>query len=217
MAASFAGKGGSRVDIYQRLKADHDKQRELAAGILAAAKRVRVRRRLFEAFCDEIAAHAAAEEQTLDAELLALSHDHELARQSVAEHDDLAASIDALAGLELSGAEWLTEFKNLKDRIDHHLEEEEGVKFALGRSLIERRRALKLGDRFEKLKSRELATWGKAPLVQRSVPGVNERAKHSPARQLDCLRLASGPSKQAKTDVGRARQRSGAAGWAEVD
>jgi hemerythrin-like domain-containing protein len=157
------------VNIYQRLKTDHDKQRSLTAEILHAARRLEERRCLFEALCDEIEAHAAAEEQTFYAELLVLSQDQALAQRSVAEHDAVAELLDALSKLEMPSPEWLRAFENLKDRIDRHLDQEESVTFALARSLISQDRELKLGDSFEKLKCREIATWGKAPPVKRFI------------------------------------------------
>lgn len=165
------------MNIYQRLKTDHDRQRSLTAEILDAARRLEERRRLFEILCDEIEAHAAAEEQTLYAELLALSHDQALARRSVAEHDAMAELLDVLSKLEMPSPRWLATFERLKERIDRHLDEEESVTFALARSMISQDRALRLCDSFEELKCREIATWGKAPPVERSILGFGSIAK----------------------------------------
>ena len=157
------------MNIYHRLKADHDRQRSLITEILNSARRLEEPHRLFEVLCDEIEAHAAAEEQTLYAELLVLSHDQALAQRSVAEHDAMAESLDALSKLEMPSPGWLSAFETLKERIDRHLDQEESVTFALARSLINQDRELKLGDSFEMLKCREIATWGKALPVKRSI------------------------------------------------
>ena len=171
------------MNIYQRLKTDHDRQRSLTAEILDAARRLEERRCLFEALCDEIEAHAAAEEQTFYAELLALSQDQALARRSVAEHDAVAELLDVLSKLEMPSPRWLATFERLKERIDRHLDEEESVAFALARSMISQDRALKLGDSFKRLKCREIATWGKAPPAKRFILDFGSTAKVGQALQ----------------------------------
>ena len=59
------------MNIYERLKDDHCKQRGLCGGLAKTSGDTEERRRLFTALKTEVEAHAAAEEQTLYAELIA--------------------------------------------------------------------------------------------------------------------------------------------------
>ena len=149
------------MDIYHRLRADHERQRSLAAAIRDASENSAEMQGLFEVLCAEVEAHAAAEEQTLYAELFALSQDPAWVRHSVVDHDATCELIDGLSGVEMPRSVWLAKFDRLMDCLERHLDEEESVTFAIARSAISPDRAVELGDGFEKLKGRETAAWGK--------------------------------------------------------
>src|SRR3546814_11382983 len=62
-------RGRSSVNIFLRLQAEHRMQRRLANSLYDASVSVEVRRNLLDELCGEVEAHAAAEEQTLYAEI----------------------------------------------------------------------------------------------------------------------------------------------------
>ena len=61
------------MDIYARLEDDHEKQRDMSAGLARTSGDTSERRRLFDELRREIEAHAAAEEQTFYAELIGIA------------------------------------------------------------------------------------------------------------------------------------------------
>jgi hypothetical protein len=144
------------MDIYQQLKADHDRQRSLIHAVSQAGDDLEARHRLLCELYTELDAHAAAEEQTYYAALLKHSRDHERIRFSVADHDALAALVVELASPGLDDPEWAARFDELRDKLHRHLDTEETDGFTLARRLLDDDRARALGERYADLKAVEL-------------------------------------------------------------
>lgn len=145
------------MDIYERLIEDHEKQRGLGRALAATSGDSEDRRRLFDAFRKEVEAHAAAEEQTFYAELIAHDDGQEQARHSVAEHKDAADLIEELEETDMSSSAWLMRFRELHDELVHHLDEEEEEVFPKAKKLISKKRAAELGDDFARIKDDHMA------------------------------------------------------------
>jgi hemerythrin-like domain-containing protein len=145
------------MDIYKRLKQDHEQQRDLSSGLADTSGESAERKRLFEEFSKEVDAHAAAEERSFYAELIALSQGQEKARHSVSEHKEAADLLEELKDLDMGSGGWLNKFKKLKDELDHHIDEEEAEVFKLAQSLLSKERAQELGGEFDEFKSEAMA------------------------------------------------------------
>ena len=143
------------MDIYARLKDDHGKQRGLCAGLAKTSGDTAERRRLFRELKQEIEAHAAAEEQTFYAELIACAEGQEKARHSISEHKEAADILTELADMDMNTGGWLTRFKTLHDDLLHHMDEEEDEVFRLAKSLIGAERAEELASEFDVRKRAE--------------------------------------------------------------
>jgi len=142
-------------DIYERLKRDHEVQKDLARKLMETSGNSAERQRLFGQFKAETEAHAAAEEQTLYAALFKKPKSQEQARHSVAEHKDAADLIAELTELEMSSGGWIQKFEKLKDELEHHIDEEESDVFDLAKRLIDREAAERLANQFEQRKAAE--------------------------------------------------------------
>lgn len=119
---------------------------------------------------DEIESHAAAEEQTLYAELLRLSGDQELVRHNVLEHDTVVEAIAELGELDVASPGWTQKFVRLKQDLDRHIEAEETHLVPLAHSLFSANRAVVLGEKFARIKRAEIAAWGRSPISRRLTP-----------------------------------------------
>lgn len=144
------------MNIYQRLTEDHGKQRGMAAGLAKTEGDSSERKRLFDEFYRELEAHAAAEEQTFYAELIATPDGQEKARHSVAEHKTAADLLKELTQTDMSSGAWLQKFKKLKHEVEHHVDEEEKEVFPLAMKLIPDERAEELAREFDARKQKEL-------------------------------------------------------------
>lgn len=113
------------MTIFEELRADHDKQRELIDQVLATSGASEERDRLFLNLKKELADHALAEERYFYVPLMQFDATQEKARHSVAEHHELDELVEALSETGQDSPAWLAHAKNLAHKVLHHLEEEE--------------------------------------------------------------------------------------------
>lgn len=150
--------------IFKRLKQDHDVHRELL-NRLSVAQDPEDRKALFQNFKTEVTAHAAAEEETLYATMLAkpeLRHD---GQHSVAEHKELDDLLQEIDDLEPSSRAWTEKVKKLKHDYLHHIDEEEQDMFPAAAEDLTKVKEMELADKFEERKPEE---------YQRALEGADE-------------------------------------------
>lgn len=122
--------------IYEKLKSDHDKHRDLLAKLAETEGDSDERRELWKTFYYDVSAHAAAEEVSFYSPLMAESDAQAEGRHSVAEHKELDDMLQELNDMDMSSPGWLTRFKTMKDRYEHHIEEEEEDIFPVAKDVI---------------------------------------------------------------------------------
>jgi hemerythrin-like domain-containing protein len=144
------------TDIFSILKSDHDLHREMLAKIAETSGDTPERRDLFEAFRIEVTAHAAAEEQSLYATMLADPALQEDGRHSVAEHKELDDLLGELQQTDMATGAWLTKFKDMRHRYEHHIEEEEEEMFPAAKKELSKAQTKELGAKFDRRKPEEL-------------------------------------------------------------
>lgn len=115
--------------IFDRLKEDHDKHRDLLDKIENTSGDTAERKKLFEMFTKEVKSHAAAEEQAVYSTMLRNPETTDETRHSVAEHHELDEALNDLAATDMSSSAWLQKFKQVKHDYLHHIEEEEDDHF----------------------------------------------------------------------------------------
>lgn len=143
--------------IFADLKADHERHRDLLARLAETSGDSEERRDLFDAFRVEVSAHAAAEEESLYATMLARPELRDEARHSVSEHKEIDDLLGELAEIEMSSPAWLAKFKELRHRYEHHIEEEEEEMFPAAAKDLSRAEQDRLARIFEARKPKELA------------------------------------------------------------
>lgn len=119
----------SHTDIFERLKLDHDKHRDLLDRITATDGASSERKALFEEFTFEAKGHAAAEEQALYSTVLRKPPLTSCGRHSVAEHHEIEEMLNDVAAADMASDEWEEKFGELKHRYLHHIDEEEDEMF----------------------------------------------------------------------------------------
>ncbi|WP_373491020.1 hemerythrin domain-containing protein [Parasphingorhabdus sp.] len=140
------------TDIFTRLKQDHDRHRAMLDRVADTSGDSKERREAFEELRIDVSAHANAEEQSLYAEMLARPDLQDKGRHSVAEHEEADEYFEELVDMEFSSSGWLTRFKTLKDRLEHHMDEEENEIFAAAKQDLSDKRAEELGKIFDERK-----------------------------------------------------------------
>ena len=155
----------ANADIFDRLKQDHDRHRELIARIVDPVSEGEQRGSLFETFKIEVTAHAAAEEESLYATMLAreeLRHD---AVHSVSEHKEIGDMLEELADLDPNSPDWMPKFEALKHDYTHHIDEEEEEMFPAAADELSEEKVAELRAVFDRRKPRE---------VERAEAGADE-------------------------------------------
>jgi hemerythrin superfamily protein len=143
--------------IFADLKADHDRHRDLLARLAETKGDSEERRTLFEAFRVEVTAHAAAEEESLYATMLANPDLRDDARHSVSEHKEIDDFLTELFEMEMSSPAWLPKFKEMRHRYEHHIDEEEEEMFPAAAKDLPKAEQDRLAKIFETRKPKELA------------------------------------------------------------
>lgn len=140
------------TDIFTRLKQDHDRHREMLDHVADTSGDTKERRESFEQLRIDVSAHANAEEQSLYAEMLARPDLQDKGRHSVAEHKEAEDYFEDLVDMDFSSTGWLTRFKTLKERLEHHMDEEENEIFAAAKKDLSDERAQELAKIFDERK-----------------------------------------------------------------
>ncbi|WP_327753120.1 hemerythrin domain-containing protein [Sphingobium sp. SJ10-10] len=144
------------ASIFDRLKQDHDAHRQIFDKMADAKDQPDRLEKLFEQFKVEVTAHAAAEEETLYATMLARPDLREDAQHSVSEHKEIDDYLEELASLSFNGEEWNGVFAQLKQRYLHHIDEEEKEMFPDAAGELTAEEEQKLAALFAKRKPAEL-------------------------------------------------------------
>ncbi len=143
--------------IFDRLKQDHDRHRELLDKLLATHGDSADRKSLFEELTKELKSHAAAEEQALYSTMLRKPPTTDETRHSVAEHHEIDEMLNDLAATDMSEGAWLQKFKALDHDYRHHINEEEEDHFPDFKSHLDQQDVEHMAKVFERRKSEEKA------------------------------------------------------------
>ena len=146
----------ANANIFERLKEDHDANRQLFDKMADAKDDHDRLEKLFDQLKVEVTAHAAAEEETLYATMLARPDLREDAQHSVAEHKEIDDYLEELDELEFNGEDWRQTFDQLKKRYLHHIEEEEEEMFPGAAEELTAEEETRLAEIFAKRKPAEL-------------------------------------------------------------
>jgi len=124
------------MNIFEALRADHDRQRDLAGRLVETEGDSPERRELFDQLRTELEAHASAEERFFYVPLMEHDQTQEKARHSVSEHKELDDFIEQLEGYQMDGSQWLQTARELVHRLTHHLDEEEHEVFQMAGKVL---------------------------------------------------------------------------------
>ncbi|UZW54797.1 hemerythrin domain-containing protein [Sphingobium sp. JS3065] len=144
------------TSIFDRLKQDHDAHRQLFDKMADAQDEPDRLEKLFEQFRVEVTAHAAAEEETLYATMLARPDLREDAQHSVSEHKEIDDYLEELEDAPFNGEEWRRIFADMKKRYLHHIEEEEEEMFPDAAKELSAEEEEKLASLFARRKPAEI-------------------------------------------------------------
>ena len=137
-------------NIFDVLKDSHEKQRLLMDALLQTSGDTQARQELYVNLKDELAKHAIAEERHFYAPLIESDQSIDMTRHGIAEHHGIDKILAQLDDTEMSSPAWLVLMKTLKDKVEHHLEEEEQRFFQIAGRVLDTEQKETLARKYEK-------------------------------------------------------------------
>lgn len=126
------------MTIFEAIRKDHEIQRELLDKLVKTSGDTDERREIWYRLKKELQIHEDVEERRFYIPLIDKDLTQEKARHSIAEHHEIDEIIEQMEETEFSSTGWLTLAKSLKEKVTHHLDEEEQEVFQLaGKALSE--------------------------------------------------------------------------------
>lgn len=139
--------------IYEALKKDHDKVKDLLERLVHSADADdHARKNLIKQIRDELVPHARAEEAVFYNSLRTIDEAKELVSHGYQEHMEAETLLRTLQGMEGIGADWTKTAKKLKEAVEHHIEDEEGKIFSAAKQLLVDEEAEMMAQAFEQMK-----------------------------------------------------------------
>jgi len=130
------------MNIYEALRESHEEQRKLCDELIESDPSAHLRSRLFKSLKIELEAHAAAEERFLYCTMMMDDTGLSSSRHALSEHHEIEELLEELTTNDPAKRGWLTHAKTLREKIHHHLNEEETKFFQLsGKILTEKQKA----------------------------------------------------------------------------
>ena len=143
------------MSIYDELKSDHDKVKDLLEQIESASGRTKGK--LFRELQTDVTAHSRAEEKVFYDRLKKAQDAKDDAMEGYEEHHVVDVLFREMGKLSPSDDQWKAKFTVLKENLQHHIEEEEGEFFDKAKEVIDEREAEDLGQKFLHEKEKRMA------------------------------------------------------------
>lgn len=144
------------MDIYARIKQDHDEARELMKKIGDSAKGDG-RAELFERFARDMWLHHKLEEAVFYTTLAEKRKVQGEAFEAINEHHVANGLLEELDTMPSDSEEWMSKFGVACEMIEHHMDEEEEETFAEARKVLSETVAAEMGKHFDDRKKVLLA------------------------------------------------------------
>jgi hypothetical protein len=119
----------ARMNIFKALIASHQTQRELSARLIESMGNDTEREHVFEELKRELAAHETAEERCFYVPLFEHDETVDASRHAISEHHVMDEMVESLEKMDPHSRDWSDCVHKLVEKIEHHLNEEEGKFF----------------------------------------------------------------------------------------
>ncbi|WP_204346499.1 hemerythrin domain-containing protein [Psychroserpens algicola] len=124
------------MNIFEAIRKDHDIQRDLLDRLVETSGDTKKRDETFKSLKKELQIHADAEERHYYKPLIDSDMMQDKARHGIAEHHEIDELIEKLEDTDYDSSAWLKIAKDLKHKVEHHLEDEEHKFFQLSGKVL---------------------------------------------------------------------------------
>jgi hypothetical protein len=134
--------------IFEAIRADHDVQRNLLDKLVDTSGKTESRQNIYKTLKMQLHAHAIAEERHFYKPLISNDMMQEHARHGIAEHHEIDELLEQLDETDMDSSAWLKIAKNLKDKVEHHLKDEEHSFFQLAGKVFNETQKTELANEY---------------------------------------------------------------------
>jgi len=136
------------MTIFEAIRKDHDIQRDLLNILITTTGESEGRHEIFQKLKNELNIHADAEERYYYKPLISSDTMQEKARHGIAEHHEIDELVEKLEKTEYSSSAWLKIAKDLKEKVEHHLDDEEQKFFQQSGKVLDEKQKVKLAEKY---------------------------------------------------------------------
>jgi hemerythrin-like domain-containing protein len=141
------------MNIFEAIRKDHDLQRELCDKLVKTEGATDTRKQIFKALKHELDVHAVAEERHFYSPLIHNDMMQEHARHGIAEHHEMDELVEKLEETDMDSPAWLVYAKQLCEKVEHHLEDEEHTFFQLAGKVFSEEQKKSLATKYREAMS----------------------------------------------------------------
>jgi hemerythrin-like domain-containing protein len=134
------------MDAFELLKNDHAKVSTLFDRIEPATDAA-TRQQLFAQLKQELDIHAHIEETILYPALKAAAETRDITEEAYEEHQEVKDLLNELEATPADSEEWSDMIMELRENVEHHVEEEEGEMFTKAREVLSEQQLNDIGAR----------------------------------------------------------------------
>lgn len=147
-----------KVNAFELLKTDHEKVSGIFERIEATDDADNgSRQALFAQVKSELEVHTHIEETIFYPALKQAAETREIVVEAISEHQEVKDLLAEITGLSTDSDEWSDKIADLKEAVEHHVEEEEGEMFDKARDVLSRQQIDELGERMAAEKKQKAA------------------------------------------------------------
>src|SRR6185437_1611926 len=144
---------GRPMDLFQLIRQDHQKAKRLFERLSETAGGTQSRPRLFAELKHELELHAEVEEKYFYPALQGRDEAKDLIQEALEEHGDVKEALAALDHGDNESDAWAERLDELREDVEHHVEEEETEIFPLAQKLLDPTLLRTIADEIERAKA----------------------------------------------------------------
>lgn len=145
------------MDALELLKEDHEKVAGLFEQIETDEDGAN-QEQLFAQIKQELDVHANAEEKVFYPRLKEIAEMRDITFEAIEEHQEIKNLLAELETMSADDDDWEDTISELRDTVEHHVEEEEGEMFPQVREILSQEEINQLGKQLEAEKQKQLKT-----------------------------------------------------------
>ena len=146
------------MNAIELLKNDHKEAREMMEQIEIADKGSRSAKDLFNQLKQALTLHTQIEEKFFYPALKSFDETKDMIPEALEEHQEVDELLAEMSSLSPGDDEFMDKFTELRDAVEHHVEEEEGEMFPKAEKVVGQTRLDEMGRQMQQMKQGQSAT-----------------------------------------------------------